>query len=330
MIAYGCAITDDELYERCAGPGIEASRGPDSELLLVGGVGSIFRSYNLLLEQASRLEGLEGFVVLHQDAEIVDPDFGSKMADALRGPDVALVGCAGAVDVRSIAWWEGSVTWASFTHRFDEHDGGELPALSWIPEQTPVHAQTGEVDAIDGFVIGFSPWAVENLRFDESIGGTLHGYDFDICMQARAAGKKVVTADLRVVHHHSMELISEVEGWIETHIKLAEKWDRLLSAPTEDWRVRARRAEAELSATRLTSGAGELIWEHRVNELDRRLAAHEASVSWKITKPLRWLKRKLRFGSAPAPEEETPAPRGRIQSSSARRSSPREIRGVPR
>ena len=42
-----------------------------------------------------------------------------------------------------------------------------------------------------------SPWAVRELRFDESLG-KLHGYDFDICMQARAAGKKVVTADFRV------------------------------------------------------------------------------------------------------------------------------------
>ena len=38
-----------------------------------------------------------------------------------------------------------------------------------------------------------SPWAVRELRFDESLG-KLHGYDFDICMQARAAGKKVVDA----------------------------------------------------------------------------------------------------------------------------------------
>ena len=150
-------------------------------------------------------------MIVHQDAEIVDPDFLAKIREALSDPDVALVGCAGAVDVRSIAWWEGSVTWASFTHRFDEYGGGDIPALSWIPEQIPVYAETGEVDTIDGFVIAFSPWAIENLRFDETIGGVLHGYDFDICMQARAAGKKVVTADLRVIHHHSLVLISSVD-----------------------------------------------------------------------------------------------------------------------
>jgi GT2 family glycosyltransferase len=74
----------------------------------------------------------------------------------------------------------------------------------------------GEVDSIDGIVIVLSPWAVRELRFDESLG-SLHGYDFDICMQARAAGKKVVTADFRAIHHHSLKLVSDPEGWIQTH-----------------------------------------------------------------------------------------------------------------
>ena len=69
-----------------------------------------------------------------------------------------------------------------------------------------------------------SPWAVRELRFDESLG-KLHGYDFDICMQARAAGKKVATATFRAIHHHSLELIQDPETWIQTYIRLAEKWE---------------------------------------------------------------------------------------------------------
>ena len=96
-----------------------------------------------------------------------------------------------------------------------------------------------------------SPWAIENLRFDESLG-KLHGYDFDICMQARAAGKKVVTTDFRAIHHHSLTLISDPESWIEAHIRIAEKWDgRMESAPElGDWRTRALRAEAEAAASK--------------------------------------------------------------------------------
>ena len=74
----------------------------------------------------------------------------------------------------------------------------------------PAYARTGEVDNLDGFLIGLTPWAIQNLRFDESLGKS-HGYDADLCLQAREAGRKVVTADLKVVHHHSLELIGDPE-----------------------------------------------------------------------------------------------------------------------
>jgi Glycosyltransferase like family len=301
MFAFGCAITEDEIYSRCAKPGFDLASEPDTQLIARATAGSVFRSYNMLLDQAREMGGLEGFVIAHQDAEIVDPEFLPKVREALSGPDVALVGCAGAIDVRSIAWWEGSVTWASFTHRFDEYGGGELPALSWIPEQIPTFAETGEVDSIDGFVIAFSPWAIENLRFDETIGGVLHGYDFDICMQARAAGKKVVTADLRVVHHHSLQLISGAETWMEAHIKLAEKWHEQLPVTSLDWRRRARLAEAEVAAVRLSAGTGLLIWERRYWLLEDELADIKGSLSWRVTRPLRAIARILRGGKPKRP-----------------------------
>jgi hypothetical protein len=338
MIAFGCAITDEELYDLYAKPGFDLAAEPDTEILPYPADGSIFRSYNMLLNRALELfgpDGLEALVLVHQDAEIIDPEFIPKVREALRDPDVALVGCAGAVDVRTIAWWEGSVTWASFTHRFNDFGGGEIPALSWIPEQIPSFAQTGTVDSIDGFVMAFSPWAIQNLRFDETIPGVLHGYDFDICMQAKVAGKKIVTAPLRVVHHHSLNLISDAETWINAHMTLAEKWHDQLPVVSEDWRHRARRAEAELSATRLAAGAGRLIWEQRLHQLERYNEQLENSLSYRITRPLRWIARMLRAGrdreSAPKPPPPVEVPRHSIGSgSSAARTSERENSGSPR
>ena len=300
MIAIGCAITRDDVYESCALPGIELAREADTELIALRILRLRLPELQPPPEEARKLarerDDFEGVVIVHQDAEIVDPDFLPKVREAFSDPEVALVGCAGALDVRSIAWWEGSVTWASFTHRFEEYGGGEIPALTWYPEKVPVYAETGEVDAIDGFVIGFSPWAVENLRFDESIGGALHGYDFDICMQARSAGKKVVTSDLHVVHHHSLVLISGIDAWIDAHIKLAEKWHEHLPVTSLDWRRRARLAEAEVSAVRLAHGSGELIWERRMEVVEDELDRIKNSLSWRVTRPLRMIARLMRGG----------------------------------
>jgi hypothetical protein len=287
MIVFATAITDDEIYRRFAGPGIELAREPDSVVLRHQTTGSLFRNYNLILDKAREIEGMEGLVIIHQDAELLDSDFCERIRPTLADPDVAIIGCAGAIGVRSIAWWEGAVTWASFSHSYKEHGGGDFEAMTFVRGEEPSFAETGEVDSIDGFVMILSPWAVENLRFDETLG-RLHGYDFDICMQARAAGKKVMTADFRAKHHHSLTLISDPNAWVESYIRLAEKWDgKAEGADDRDyWRSRALRAEAEAACAK--GGAQSNMMEAQALQLE--LARVEASPSWRLTKPLRWLK----------------------------------------
>jgi hypothetical protein len=291
MIAFACSITDPALYARAAEPGLRRAAESDSLVIANAAAGSIFRSYNLILDSVADRDDLEALVLLHQDAEIASPDLCSTLRDALRDPEVGVVGCVGAVGVRNIAWWEGSVTWASFTHRYSELGGGELPALSWATDELPAFAQTGEVDTVDGFVLALSPWTVRNIRFDESLGD-LHGYDFDFCMQVRAAGRKVVTADFRVVHHHSLELVSNPETWLAAHMRIAEKWDgRVPGAESagSDWRQRARRAEAEAALARTQAVAAMLHADARKLQLERELATVTGSRSWRLTAPLRRL-----------------------------------------
>jgi hypothetical protein len=284
MIVFASSITDPALYKRCAEPGIRLAAEPGSEVIPHAAAGSLQRSYNLILDTVAQRDDLEALVLVHQDAEITDPDFCAKLRRGLADPDVAVVGCVGAVGVRSIAWWEGSVTWASFVHRYRELGGGDLPAFAWNGGEMPAYARTGEVDTVDGFVMGLSPWAVRNVRFDEGLG-QLHGYDFDFCLQVRAAGRKVVTEDLKVIHHHSLDLIGEPETWIEAHMRVAEKWEGRMpnvgAAPGE-WKERARRAEAEAAAARVSAVSIQMQSGARVKEVTD-------SVSWRLTEPLRRL-----------------------------------------
>ena len=288
MIVFGCSITDPDVYNAAAGPGLELAKEADSVVYANAAAGSIFRSYNLLMELAAKHDDLEALVLVHQDAEIADPGFCGKVREALRDPDVGVVGCVGAIGVRSIAWWEGSVTWASFVHKYGELGGGELPSFTWGQNTTP-YARTGEVDTVDGFVLCLSPWVVRNLRFDESLGA-LHGYDFDFCLTVREAGKKVVTADLQVIHHHSLDLISNPDTWVEAHMRVAEKWEgRMPGVGVEggDWKTRARRAEAMAAASRAQVVSSQMQAEARAAQMQRDFDETVESLSWKLTMPLR-------------------------------------------
>jgi Glycosyltransferase like family len=291
VIAFGCAIALPEVYDRCAGRGIESAAEPDSKVLRYRALDSICRSYNLILDKAAALHDLEALVLVHQDTEIADPDLCQKVRQVLGDPDVAVAGCIGALGVRSIAWWEGSVTWASFIHRYGELGGGDLPGFSWKAADAPPYARTGEVDVVDGFLLVLSPWAVRNIRFDESLG-RLHGYDVDYCLQVRAASRKVVTHDFRAVHNHSLELVGDPEGWVEAHMRVAEKWDGRMPGVGDaggGWKQRARRAEAEAEAGRAAAVSKQLQFDAREKEFERAFEELTESISWRITAPLRRL-----------------------------------------
>jgi hypothetical protein len=301
MIAFATAITNPDLYRRCAEPGIRRAAEAGSEIYASPSAGSIFSSYNALMAEAACHDDLEALVLVHQDAEIVDPDLCRKARQALGDPDVGVVGCVGAIGVRSIAWWEASVTLASFVNRYEEHGGGDLPAFSWAWEDAPPYAHTGEVETLDGFLLVLSPWAVRNLRFDESLG-SLHGYDLDFCLQVRAAGRKVVTADFRAIHHRPLQMIPDPERWIEAHMRVAEKWDgRMPGIGTGPgtWRERALRAEAERDDARATAHSTALERDARLLDLQRALNETTGSISWRLTAPLRRLTRSPRTPAEP-------------------------------
>jgi GT2 family glycosyltransferase len=293
MFVFGSPVTSHGIYSRCAEPGIRLAAEPDSVVIPQLSAGSIFRNYNLLLDRVQELDDVEALVLLHQDAEIVDPNFCDKARDGLADPDVALVGCVGAVGVRSIAWWEGSWTWGSFVHRYSEFGGGDLAGMTWDDTNIPPTARLGEVDSIDGFVIVMSPWAIRELRFDESLG-SLHGYDLDICLQARAAGKKVVTRNFKVIHHHSLDLIGQADRWMNAHMAVAEKWGEMLddeSLRRMSWKQRARQAEAAAAASRSMATISAHLRRAQAERHAAELEAITSSPSWRLTAPLRWLKR---------------------------------------
>src|SRR6202035_2352683 len=141
---------------RSAEPATRRAAEPDSQILAYAAVEPVARTYNLILDAASRLDDLEALVLVHPHTEILQARLCVRVRRALSDPDVGAVGCTGARNVTGIAWWEGEVVSGNVRQRYEEHGGGEVPTVRWAEHQAP----PAEVEVLDGQLLILSPWAV--------------------------------------------------------------------------------------------------------------------------------------------------------------------------
>ena len=185
MIAFAACVGTQATFDRYARPGLAACAEPGSPVAEIE-TDSIFAGYNEALEHFATLPFLEALVLMHEDVQLRDLAFCSKIRALFASdPSIAIAGVIGARGVRSLCWWEG------------EMRGRVRETRGLIDRGAGRH----DVDVLDGLLLVLSPWAVRELRFDSERFHGFHGYDADICLQARAAGRRVVTEDLDVVHH---------------------------------------------------------------------------------------------------------------------------------
>lgn len=179
----------------------------DRPLFALSGQTQLTVAYNTILD-AYRGREMDAVVLLHDDLEIVDPDAEEKILKALAEPGVAIVGVCGGKGDQTLAWWESETVGRQMT------DSG---MLDFGP-------RTGDVAFVEGSLFAFSPWAIENLRFDERYPGFL-GYD-DVCLTARAAGKRVVVTDVDTHHHTTVGFKSPAiaQAWDVAEAIFQKKW----------------------------------------------------------------------------------------------------------
>jgi GT2 family glycosyltransferase len=209
VIAFGSAITSPETYERFALPGIRRVQEPDSPLLSRSGYDSIQRPYNEILDEAAALDDLEALVLVHQDLELTDRGFLANMRRLLAQPGVGVVGMAGARAISGLGWWEGEVYGGCFAPGFS----GRFSIGSH------------EVEMVDGALLVLAPWVVRTIRFDETFSSDFHGYDVDFCLQARAAGGRVIVTDIGYHHDWTKDPGDDRERWTAASIRLSRKWE---------------------------------------------------------------------------------------------------------
>jgi len=185
MIGFGVCVGSWEEFGAFVAPRVN---GP---VMAVSGHDSICAAYNKILDYY-RSWDLEALVLLHDDLEITDPAFETKLRRAMVA-SVAIVGVCGGPADESLAWWDAP---GCIGHQ--QTDSG---LIDFGP-------RWGDVAIVDGSIMALSPWAVANLRFDENYAG-FHGYPH-ICRDARAVDRRVVVADIDT-HHHTTVGFKSVE-----------------------------------------------------------------------------------------------------------------------
>jgi hypothetical protein len=221
VIVYGICIGSEEKYSTFCAPYL-AAFVESSNVIESRGNDSIFIAYNAVLDQVAARPGVEALVLLHEDLELVPSDFEEQIRRHFQDPDVAIIGAIGGRGVQGVRWSQAHERFGRMPDSFNganDFGGG-----------------THEVDIVDGCLLALSPWAVANLRFDSRRFKGFHAYDADICMQARAAGKKVIVADLPAFHHTKGGF-----GDIRRHQISDEVFRRKWGIPQDPWRRRLYR-----------------------------------------------------------------------------------------
>ena len=205
MIAFASCVGSPETYARHARRSIAALR-EEGAIVAEIETDAICPGYNEALDAFGEVEGLEALVLIHEDVEILSADLGERLRARMEDPGVAVVGAVGAREVRSLCWWEGRQFGRIAESRgLIDHGGG-----------------CHDVEAVDGCFMALSPWAVRNLRFDDRYGG-FHAYDVDFCLEARAAGKRVLVDSLPL-HHHTRGGLGDEEAFWQADAVLRAKW----------------------------------------------------------------------------------------------------------
>jgi predicted O-methyltransferase YrrM len=184
MIVFGTCVGYPEKLTAHARPGLTASMSEPYLHMTPDSNGTdIFPIYAGLMRDAHQA-GAECLVLMHDDLEFRDPELASKLRAAFADPSVAIVGLIGARGVTSLQWWEGDRR-------------GRVEDIGYGLHDFPF----GDVDSLDGMMLALSPWALENLTLEGLGYSGFHGYDAELCFQARAKGKRVLTVDIRAFHH---------------------------------------------------------------------------------------------------------------------------------
>ncbi len=188
MIYFGTCAPYPGKVPTLSHPGVTRSMGDERFVYMhhESNGREIFSAYAAMMKEAI-FGKAECLVLIHDDLEFRDVALAGKLRAAFSDPSVAVVGLIGACNAKGLRWWEGNRKGRVFDNAHGLHA---------FPYDDP------EVHTLDGMMLALSPWALENLTLDDLGYTGFHGYDMELCSQARKVwGKRVIVADIEAFHH---------------------------------------------------------------------------------------------------------------------------------
>ncbi|MHB8185466.1 MAG: methyltransferase domain-containing protein [Dermatophilaceae bacterium] len=198
----------------------------DDLILSAPGDVGICRVYNKFLEEARNRNDCEAVVLLHDDVEIIDPNFRPKIVEAVAQENVGVVGAIGGADLTNLAWWDARERAGRVFETRGVIDFGD---------------RRRDLDVVDGLMLVLAPSAFRTLSFDDISFPDFHGYDVDYCLQVRSKGLRVVLAPINLLHRTKGGL-GDQQAFELARIALARKWPNFLhtTTPVESLQARMR------------------------------------------------------------------------------------------
>ena len=206
--------------------GVPSTRRLGQLVISVTDATSLWWSVPEMIAKADQaIQPLEGYIFIHEDTEVCDPQVLNKLRKAFRDPEIGVVGVYGADRVQSLAWWDGRQKGLYPSHE-------PLVGVNGYPDPPTEYTDYGDpkVDCVDGCFMAISPWCAHNVAFDIERYWGFHGFDVDFCFEVRKAGKAVVVSDIDVWHHtpggygDPRGALGGYEAWLTANDIFIDKW----------------------------------------------------------------------------------------------------------
>lgn len=179
---------------------------------------SIFEAYN----KGVSLSNFPFLLFMHDDINYRTKDWGVKLVDHFKDPEVGCVGVAGTPYLAYTpgAWWGSG---AAHLNLLQLIKNGEEPVLlNWFPESSIKQ----EAVVLDGIWICIRKELFRFIQFDEKTFNGFHFYDLDITLQAYQAGYKILCVNDILLYHLSTGSFDQ--KWVENALLFHNKWKHLL------------------------------------------------------------------------------------------------------